>query len=256
MEAKTTTQILLFMQLISGVALLPCHAQTPGQMSKMWFNMESAQGAFSQTLLAYSNFTTDGIDFGYDGTLLNNGATALYTKVGNTKLMIQAKGDFTVDDVEALHYRADIAGEYTIKLHNKTGVFTNGQNVYLRDNQTGTIHDFSAGVYTFTAAQGTTEGRFDIIYLFPDNDVILTNKDRQLKEKDLLVYRRDNVLIVTAPGSQINEVRIFDISGRLLYKKTDIRVESTVINIEPHNQMLIVQTSLTGGGETSKKVIY
>ena len=164
MVMSSTTKIFLFVQMLSAATPLTITAQTPGSMSKMWFNMESAQGAFSQTLLGYSNFTTNGIDFGYDGTLLNDGVIALYTKVENTKLMIQARGQFTITDTVPLHYRANVAGDYTIKLHNKTGIFANGQNVYLLDKQTGNVHNFADGVYPFTATQGTTEGRFNIFY--------------------------------------------------------------------------------------------
>jgi trimeric autotransporter adhesin len=256
METKTTTCVLLFVQIISVGTSLTCESQTtPGQMSKMWFNMESASGAFSQTLLAYSNFTTDGLDFGYDGTLLNDGIVALYTKVGNTKLMIQAKGEFEITDTEPLHYRANYAGEYAIKLHNKTGIFANGQNVYIRDNQNNTIHDFITGAYTFTTDAGTNEGRFDIIYTLEEQPSLTIEKLR-LTSNTIMAYTKGNALIIETPGIQISDLYIHDLHGRTIYQNKHVDAESTAVQIAAQQQMLIVQITSTQGVKTSKKVIY
>lgn len=227
-----------------------------GQMSRMWINMESAEGAFSQTLLGYSSFTTDGLDYGYDGFLNNDGVLALYTKAANKNLVIQAKGEFNITDVVPLHYRANAEGPYTIKLHKKDGIFANGQNVYLRDTETGNVHDFATGAYTFEAVQGTTEGRFEIIYTTNSNSNVLGNATLKFTEKSILAYKKDNTLMVETPGNQIDEVRIFDVRGRLLHEQKNTNSESSAINIAAQEQMLIVQVTTTDGAKATKKVIY
>lgn len=224
------------------------------QMSRMWFNMESAAGAFSQTLLGYSNFTTDGLDYGYDGLLNNDGVLALYTKAANKNLVIQAKGEFNVADVVPLHYRANVAGQYTLKLHKKDGIFANGQNVYLRDNETGTIHDFATGIYTFTVVQGTTEGRLEIIY--STVTPTLGHEAPQQDEKNIIVYKKENTMMIETPGSEISGVRIFDIRGRLLYENDKVNNTSLEVSLAAQQQMLIVQVTTAEGVKSSKKVIY
>ncbi|MGV3461495.1 MAG: immunoglobulin domain-containing protein [Flavobacterium sp.] len=231
-------------------------AQAAGQMSRMWINMESAEGAFSQTLLGYSSFTTDGLDYGYDGFLNNDGTLALYTKAANRNLVIQAKGEFNVADVVPLHYRANVAGQYTLKLHKKDGVFANGQSIYLHDNVTGTVHDFATGVYTFTAVQGTTEGRFDIIYMPSAQTPALGVEKPQLDEKSIIAYKRDNTLMVETPGTQISELRVYDIHGRLLFEEKNVDAESKAINLAAQEQMLVVQIITANGAKASKKLIY
>lgn len=51
-------------------------------------------------------------------------------------------------------------GNYTISLDAAEGRFANGQNIYLKDLQTGIITKLSKGAYPFVASAGENTGRF------------------------------------------------------------------------------------------------
>ncbi|MGV3461496.1 MAG: immunoglobulin domain-containing protein [Flavobacterium sp.] len=224
----------------------------PAEMSRIWLTIASAQGTYAQALVGYSAATTDGIDFGYDTPLFSDGVAALYTKGAGKDLSIQAKGAFAATDVVPLHYRASQAGQYTMSLTRKDGLFEDGQNVYLRDNQEGIIHDFAAGAYTFTAAEGVTENRFDVIYT---TDGALGTNNPGRVENGVVIYKNANGLTIETPGTTIKDICIFDISGRLLHKEQNAG-NQLAVELAAEEQMLIVQVTADNGIKTSTKVIY
>lgn len=226
----------------------------PVILSRLWLNITSPAGAYGQTLVGYSDATSDGFDFGYDSPLFTDGMAALYTKGGGKDLSIQAKGAFADTDVVPLHYRISQAGEYTISLNKKDGLFANGQNVYLRDNQTNTIKDLNTGGYTFTAAEGATENRFDVIYV---TDGTLGTTNPQLNDNMVIAYKNNGLLTVSAEGYELDNVKVFDIRGRLLTEKKAINGSSTTFEgFTAQEQMLILQVRTTDGATMSKKVIF
>ncbi|MGV3461497.1 MAG: T9SS sorting signal type C domain-containing protein [Flavobacterium sp.] len=230
------------------------NANQPTQLSRLWLNITSAAGAYGQTLVAYSQDTSEGFDFGYDSPLFTDGVAALYTKGANRELSIQAKGAFADTDVVPLHYRANTAGVYTITLHKKDGLFADGQNVYLRDNQTNTIQNLGTGSYTFTGADGVNEGRFDIIYV---TDGALGTENPQISDKQVIAYKDNGMLTVTADGYELDNVKVFDIRGRLLLEKKGINAATTTLDgLAAQEQMLVLQVRTKDGLTVNKKVIF
>lgn len=230
------------------------NANQPVVMSRIWLDITSADGDYSQTLVGYSDATTNDLDFGYDSPLFSDGETALYTKAAGKDLSIQVKGTFANTDVVPLHYKTSEADLYTISLNKKDGLFAEGQNVYLRDNQTNTIQDLGTGSYTFTAAEGVTEGRFDIIYV---TDGALGNANPNFTDSAIVAYKDNSVLNVKANGYELDNVKVFDIRGRLLFEKTAINSDATTLTgLSAQEQMLILQITTKDGKKVSKKVIF
>ncbi|MCR5861276.1 T9SS sorting signal type C domain-containing protein [Flavobacterium sp. J372] len=230
------------------------NTQQPVVLSRIWLNLTSSTGVYAQTLVGYSNATTDGFDFGYDSPLFTDGVAAIYTKGAGKDLSIQAKGVFADADVVPLHYRINTAGQYTISLHKKDGLFADGQNVYLRDNQTNTVQDLNAGSYTFTAGEGVTENRFDVIYV---TDGVLGTTNPQLNDKAIVAFKDNGILKVSTEGHDLDNVKVFDIRGRLLTEKKAINSSSTALEgFTAQEQMLILQVRTKDGAIVSKKVIF
>lgn len=96
--------------------------------------------------------------------------------------------------------------------YSKEGIFANGQNIYLKDKQTGTLTNLSENSYTFAANKGVTQGRFEIVY----QPEIVLGTGSTVKES-LVVYRNGGDFVVQAQTKKITGVEVYDTAGRLIY---------------------------------------
>lgn len=223
--------------------------------SRLWLNVHSAAdaNAATQTAISYMEEGTLGLDYGYDSRKLTDaGNVNLYTKVDDMPLAIQVRPEFNATDVVALGFTAPTAGSYTISIDHTEGVFSKGQNIYLRDNNEGVIRNLSKGDYIFTSDAGTFETRFDVIYstttLDTDNPVATAN--------NVVVFKQGSTIGINSGSILMESVTVYDINGRKLYSKNAINsTETTISNLNVAQQVLILEIN-TAKGKVSKRIIY
>ncbi|MFP5436573.1 MAG: T9SS sorting signal type C domain-containing protein [Bacteroidia bacterium] len=221
--------------------------------SRYWINMTAQNGSASQALVGYMDGATLGIDYGYDSKKLTEGTTiSLYSTLQNSKLAIQARPEFTVNDIVPMGFTVPEAGTYTLSLDHFDGLFANGQNIYIRDNVEGIIRNLKQEGYTFSTESGTFEGRFDVIYT-----TTVLGTDNPIANTDTLIVFKDNSAIYINSGNVlINGVTIYDIRGRKLYTQNDISAtEATITGLAIEQQVLIIEVD-TVKGKKSKRIIY
>ncbi|AWH84657.1 hypothetical protein HYN59_05770 [Flavobacterium album] len=219
--------------------------------SRLWLNITGASGEFHQALVAYTNNTTLGLDYGWDGKALTDGTVAIYSLAGESKLGIQARPAFDAADVVPMGYKATTAGSYTITLDHMDGVFAQNQNVYLKDNLFGTTHNLKVSAYEFATEAGTFENRFDVVYaeeLGTDIPAVDANS--------IIVYKQGSSINISSGTTDMTGVTIYDLRGRMLYSQDGINASETVISgLQAQEQMLIVEVT-TLKGKVSKKIIF
>ncbi|WP_332030812.1 Ig-like domain-containing protein [Kaistella sp.] len=180
-------------------------------------------------LIAYVNGATNGYEQDYDAEIMGMSSDLFYSVLGDRRLLIQGKGVFTDSDAVPLGANFFTDGQYTVTLNSAEGIFAGGQSVYLKDKQTGIITDLSAGSYSFTAAKGISDGRFEVIY---KPETILSTDGTQ--KDDLTVYRDGDDFVIRSSGSKITGVELYDGAGRLLYhsrlNQTATRIEGAELN--------------------------
>jgi len=220
--------------------------------SKMWLNITNQAGEFGQAALVYNSATTAGLDYGYDGRLFNDGTVAVYTMVADTRLSVQSRGGFETSDEVAVGYKTTTAGDYTISLDHVTGIFTDNEDVYLRDNLLDITHNLTTlGGYSFSTETGTINDRFSIVYA-TELDVT----DHAANSNNVVVYKHNNVISISST-SNIDNVRVFDLRGRMLSELKGINTQTAQITgLTAQQQMLVVQVTTTEGYTVSKKIIY
>ena len=195
-------------------------------IGRYWLALISPVGAKSVTLVGYVADATNDFDAKYDTSIAMSSSDNFYTMLGTKKNAIQGRSPLDIkSDRVSLGMSNFITGKYTIKLENKDGVFANGQNVYVKDNQTGIIQELkdSEG-YSFETNAGVIEGRFEIIY---QNESTLVTQD-VVKDNGVMVYRDNNTLVIKS-NSNINQVELFDVAGVLIYKKDNISKKQHMI---------------------------
>lgn len=219
----------------------------------IWLNLTNSSGFFSQMYTGYIAGATQGEDYGIDSRYINDSPTVLAAKIGTEEFIIQGRAlPFAANDVVPLIFRTAAAGMYTITIDHVDGLFTAGQQIYLKDNLTGMVHELTASAYTFTTGTGTFDTRFEVMFtnttLGIDKPVISTD--------EVIVYKQDKLLHVTSGNIMMNDITVYDTRGRLLYQATGINASQFAIDgLVAQEQMLIIDIS-TEKGKVSKKVIY
>lgn len=177
---------------------------------KFWLQMTAPSGAKPQMLVGFNAAAGTGYDQGYDAKMIDNNADVLYTTVDDKKLVIDAHGIFDDADTFNLNANFSTSGNYTVGILQKEGIFSGIQNIYLKDNVTGTVTDLSAGSYTFSAEPGLQVNRFTV--LFKSGTVLGTDS---AAKSGITVFSSGSEVHVKA-DQNISAAELYDMSGRLL----------------------------------------
>ena len=221
-------------------------------VDRYWLELKNTAGvSFGQKLIAYVPDATLGYDTKYDGLFINDSQTALTSMSGDKEVVIQARPDFDSQDVVHLMFKTNTAGNYLIALNQFEGVFALGQQILLRDNLTGTIHNMiTEGDYSFTSEVGTFDARFDIIY-----QTVLGNNSNSISENNVVIYTNNKTIHINSGVMTLKKVKIFDIRGRVLIEKDTINATEIAIDCSKiANQILVVQITSIEGKIFTKKV--
>jgi len=204
----------------------PFFRQGQDAISRLWINMTGTQDEFSQTAIAYIDGATLGMDYGYDGQMINDSApVSIYSISSDVNLAIQARPAFTDNDVVTMGFIAGRAGEYTLSLDHADGTFTQGQKIYVKDNVTGAITNLADG-YTFTTDAGTFNSRFEIVYTTQE---ALGTNNPALAANNVIIYKEGTALNINTGNALIKDVIVYDVRGRALYSNSGIMATQTSI---------------------------
>ena len=221
---------------------------------RLWLNLTNNQGAFKQTLVGYLTGATNGFDDRFDGESFDsNTFVDFYSINQNKKLVIQGRTlPFETTDSVPLGYKSTIIGTFTISIGQADGLLA-GLSVFIEDKLTNTKFDLKSGNYTFTTEKGVFNDRFILSYA---NKTLGTN-DFNVLENQVLVSNKNKQIQINSFLETIDEVLVYDITGRQLYQKTKVNSnELMVTNLALSHQVLIVKVVLQNGQTLSRKVIY
>ncbi len=224
------------------------------ERSRIWLDMTSTDGIFSQTMVAYMTNATSGIDNGIDGLLISDATNStLSSLVENQEYAIQGRAlPFENTDVVPMAFKSGTAGSYTIGINHVDGLFnTTGQAVYIQDNLTNTVHNL-ATPYNFVTEAGVFNSRFQIVYQ-PTGTLATTSPT--LNDNNVIVYKQDENVVINTGTIEMANVKIFDIRGRLLIEKSNINASNIKLNSGSTNQVLIVKITSKTNEVVTKKII-
>ena len=207
--------------------------------STIWLNASNDLGAFSQMAVGYIPDGTLGADL-FDGKYYNDSEFALNSLIDNEEYVIQGRpSPFDVTDVVPLVFKTTNAGNYTIAIDHVEGLFSTNQDIILVDNITGIETNLKSNGYAFAATAGVHRSRFSLVY-----QKTLSKNQPVLDENNVSVYKSKGIIFIKSSQFAIDNVKIFDISGRLIFEKT--KANAKEINIESlkfGNQVLIIKIS-------------
>ncbi len=182
--------------------------ETESLMQTIKLEFGVSNGASRRFVLGFSDNTTDGFDYGYDGGLITEMPEEDMTSVYNgNSFVIQAFSALTDDKEIDLNLNASGNFTYSLDIVALKNIDPT-QNIYLKDNQEGVLWDLRQGPYNFSATAGADSERFDIV--FQDNT--LSNDDVILEDVVVFANIQESKLYVKGLKE---EVRILTLTNML-----------------------------------------
>jgi hypothetical protein len=152
--------------------------------------------------------------------------------------------------VVALNFKTDKTGDYAIAIDHTMGLFATGQDIYLADSKTGAETNLKTGAYTFTATAGVDNARFSLKY-----QKTLKVDAPAFNENSVRVYATNGVLYVNSSNVPLNNIKVFDIQGRLIAEQKNLKANTASVSNLEANQALIVQVTSEDNYVLNKKVV-
>ena len=221
---------------------------------RIWLNLTNTQGAFKQTLIGYITDATNQYDSRFDGESFDGNEFVDFYSVNQDKnLVIQGRAlPFDENDEVPLGFRTLINGDFTIKIDQADGLLTN-QAVFIEDKLTNATFDLRRGPFTFNTVAGTFNDRFVLRY----TDKSLGTIDLETRDNLLVVSNKNKQIKVNSKVESIDKVMVYDLLGRLLFKKDKVNsTELSILNLISNAQTILIKVTLQNGTEVTKKVIY
>jgi hypothetical protein len=220
------------------------------EKSRVWLNLTNTTGAFSQALVGFVDGATNGFDNGVDGKYINDSPIALTSNINNEEFSIQGRPAFVPSDVVELNFKTDVAGDFNIAIDHVDGLFSGNQDIYLVDSKTGTETNLKTSSYTFTAAAEVDNTRFSLKF-----QKTLSLDAQAFNDNSVIVYKNGGVIYVNSGAKMMNNIKVFDIQGRLVAERNNVKANTTSIqNLKASNQVLIVKVTTDDNQVISKKV--
>lgn len=214
---------------------------------KFWLQMTAPSGTKPQMLIGFNENATSGYDQGLDAKMLDSNADVIYSTVDGKSLIINALGSFSTTDVINVTANFLAAGNYKMSIAKKEGIFSNGQEIYVKDNETGVETELTAGDYSFAATAGLQADRFTLYF----NKGVLAASN--VTKGQSTIYA-DHQIVHVKGSSKIASVEVYDLSGKLMKATENVNSDSTSLTVA-YKGIAVVKLTLENGEVVTKKII-
>ena len=221
------------------------------ERSRIWITLSGDNDTFCQTMLAYMPGATSGFDPAIDGRFFNDSQTALTTLIADEEYSIQGRSlPFDTSDQVPMGFKSVFDGNFQIALDHFDGLFENNQEVFIKDNFDNSIHNLKLEPFIFSSLAGVFNSRF--VILFQNS---LGTNPLHFNSNSVIVYKKNQEIRVNSGNNPMSEIKVFDISGRLLETKNNINSFETTLKINTNNQLLLLQITSQKDEVIVKKII-
>lgn len=219
-------------------------------LGKYWLRLTNASSGFSTIAVTYSQGASNALE-SFDSKVANRGGDMFYSYVNGNKLAIQGRAyNFITSDVVPLGTAHSQEGNYTISVWKKEGIFEGQQQIYLKDKTLGTVTDISEGSYSFQSTSGEFTNRFEIVYE-PQTTLGTTGATKG----DIIVYRDGNDFVIKSSLVNIQEVELYEVSGKLTRGLNGNAKELRFPTSKFANGVYILKIRLQNGSVVTRKII-
>lgn len=222
---------------------------------RIWLDILGDNHLIGRTIVVgYVPNATMAKDNRYDAYAKMDDGLNLYSLIGEETMQIQGRAlPFNELDIVPLGIMIPTGGAYKIAISHLDGVFSGNQTVFLEDKQSQIIHDLKAGPYSFVSDKGQFNNRFILRYT---NETLSVIKP-ETAVNEVIVYSKQNTVVVTSSNDNLKEVKVFDMLGRQLYQANNLKEKVwELTSMVTVNQPLILHITLENGVVMTKKVLH
>jgi len=208
-----------------------------------------------EVAIAFNNQATDGFDLGMDAKAPEyNLPNDAYFPLDATNQFVISTLPFDIDKRIPFAFKAGEQTTFKVTVGNTVN-FTDAENVYLFDKQTGIYHDIKNNFFEITLPVGVVKDRFEITF----KDATLSSNDNTLAES-LTVYQNNSANNLTISNPQMRDLKscaMYDVAGKLIFTKNNLGTNSeyTFPTSNLSDGIYIVSVNTKDIQEMGKKVI-
>ncbi|HLP65483.1 T9SS sorting signal type C domain-containing protein [Flavobacterium sp.] len=218
---------------------------------RIWLDVVNEDNQSDRTLIGYIDGATNNFDNFFDVPNTNKNAISVYSLANNQATKTQGRMlPFDANDEVPIGYFAPNSGNLNFAIAAVDGLFES-QSIYIKDELLNITHNLKTAPYQFETESGYHNSRFKLIYT--TNQLSLLENSI---ENSIDIISSDKKIEINSSRFALEEVKIHDISGRLLYEKSKINSNQLIISdCSTSDQVLLVEIKTTDGIVTIKKII-
>lgn len=229
--------------------------------NKLWINLTTDNGVFSQILMAYIDGATaknDGLAYDAKRLINENHNAFLYSIIHDdpNKFVIQGKSsdDLNNNEIIKLGFNTKISTPtlYQIELDHFQGDFLSASEVFLKDKFINVNHNLKSSSYSFTSETGEFENRFEISFI--DHNLSNANTRSEGNYFEIVHHQNSNLQFKTSENIHIIEMTIYNPLGQTLYELEEINPNETYY-LPNLSTLFIVKAKLSDGSVVVKKQV-
>ncbi|AUS05398.1 hypothetical protein [Pseudotamlana carrageenivorans] len=244
------------------------HSKAPEvTANKLWLNLTSDTGIFSQILVAYADGATNKNDgLAYDAKrLINENYTAiLYSTIAQdmNKYVVQGKHVKSIneDEIIKLGFSTNLEASmnYELTIDHVEGDFLTSHTVYLVDHLLNISHklkepnSLNGAAYTFTSEIGEFNNRFEVV--FKNHSLTVNKNTANHNFVKITALENNHIQFNISKKLKIKTITIYDIYGRTLYQLQGKHNIETY-HLPQISPVFIAKVALSNHTTITKKVI-
>ena len=234
--------------------------------NKLWVNLTSDNGVFSQIALAYVDGAThrnDGMAYDTERISSITRIASIYTKINGEKdkrfaIQTKSKTNLTVNEVIHLGFETeiDVPTLYKFSIPKFEGSFFETNSIYVKDRLLNKVHNLLDSDYAFTSETGEFNKRFEIV--FKTKSKFFEKKAENLNTLNslkIIEHYNGNIEFALNSAFNLKKITILDFQGKMIYN-LNADGHSKVFNLSNLKQAVyIAQVELSDGSIITEKLI-
>lgn len=227
-------------------------AENRNEIQRVRLDFTMPNGYVRHLLLGFTpdNAATDGVDYGYDALNTENLPNDLSWMIENQPYIIQGVGEFQESSRYPLGMFLSERGTIDIAL-NSIENFETPIEVFIYDTLLNTYTCISEGSFSNVFSSGEYLDRFFITF---NNNPILSIPDQITSEIKINYYRNTNELYI-ASNQKINQIEVYNLLGKLIFKKQNIYSKEFTVKLSYINSPYTLIRIYSDTGITTKKIL-
>jgi len=226
------------------------------QKMRIEFNAIDGPAARRELLLAFSNYTTDSFDYGYEAEISEQSNDDMSLILEDKLMLIQAYGPITSDKEVPLSIKTSGTYNYKIEISDLEN-FDDDQQIYLKDNLTGAYFDLrNEQAYEFSSDEGIFNTRFEIVF---QSDSTLSTEETNFDSNVIYFNNDSSKLFVKGLQNDVQELTVINMLGQTVRSFKGLTTEDLENGIQLPKLAIgayVVCLKMNTNFETKKIIIH